>query len=98
MEIFILWIILSFLIGNWSNNRGNGFAYGFFWSLLLSPIIGFIAVIAKSPKYKCGKCGYISPVNSAFCPSCGKDRDGHINPQIRQNEPGNDLDQFWHNT
>ena len=45
------WIVLSILIGAMWSGKGHSFAGGLFLSLLLSPIVGFIAgLIIKNKK------------------------------------------------
>lgn len=49
MEIFVTWIILSFIVGFIGSNRKIGFGGAFFISLILSPLIGFIfALVSKT--------------------------------------------------
>jgi peptidoglycan/LPS O-acetylase OafA/YrhL len=53
VEFFLLmWFVLSFALGLWNHNRGNGFLIGFFLSFLLSPLIGFFIVVFTRPKKK----------------------------------------------
>jgi len=46
----IVWILLSLGVGLLGDSRRVGFAGGFFWSLLLSPLIGVIIVLASQRK------------------------------------------------
>lgn len=46
----IVWILLSLGVGFLGDSRRVGFAGGFFWSLLLSPLIGVIIVLASRRK------------------------------------------------
>jgi predicted lipid-binding transport protein (Tim44 family) len=48
MGIFFTWIILSILAGVLGNERKIGATAAFFISLILSPLIGFIVVIAST--------------------------------------------------
>ena len=50
MEIAIFWIILCIVIGFLGKDKKIGFAGAFFLSLLLSPLIGLIIVLASSSK------------------------------------------------
>ncbi len=50
MEIFIGWIILSFVAGAIGNERRIGFASAFFLSLFLSPLVGLICALASKSK------------------------------------------------
>lgn len=47
MAIFFLWIVFSLIIGSAGKSRKIGSATAFFCSLLLSPLIGLIAVLAS---------------------------------------------------
>jgi phosphate/sulfate permease len=50
MGIFLLWILLSFIVGAIGSDRELGFFWSIFISLTLSPIIGFIAVLSSKRK------------------------------------------------
>jgi len=50
MEIFLFWLVLSAVVGFLGSSRTIGFASGFFLSLILSPLIGFIFVILSKDK------------------------------------------------
>lgn len=43
---FISWVALSFIIGAVSRARGSGFAVGFFLSLIFSPLIAILIILA----------------------------------------------------
>lgn len=47
---FILWIILSFVVGNLGSKRTIGYGWALFWSLIFSPIIGVIIVLCYPRK------------------------------------------------
>tara|TARA_Y100001980_G_C14424034_1_gene214252 strand:+ start:73 stop:375 length:303 start_codon:yes stop_codon:yes gene_type:complete len=49
------WIILSVLCGIFASNRGRSFFGYFLLSLLLSPLIGFIAVLIATDNQKIEK-------------------------------------------
>lgn len=50
MVFFLLWIILSLIVGAIGTGKSIGFAGGFFLSLILSPVIGFIITIVSKDK------------------------------------------------
>ena len=50
MGIFLLWLVLSIVIGIVGNKRTIGFGLAFFWSLLLSPLIGLIITLCYPTK------------------------------------------------
>ncbi len=52
MEILFIWLGLSFVVGLIGQNKDLGCAGAFFISLLLSPLIGLIAVAVSSSKKK----------------------------------------------
>lgn len=47
--VIIIWLILCFFIGIGAKDRGKSFVGYFFLSLLLSPIVGFIALMVSGP-------------------------------------------------
>lgn len=49
VAIIIGWIVLSILTGIGARNKGRSFAGFFFLSLLLSPVIGLIAMAVVKP-------------------------------------------------
>jgi hypothetical protein len=51
MEIVFFWIVLSLLVGALSRVKGHGFFFGFFTSIILSPlIVGLIVLIMGESK------------------------------------------------
>jgi hypothetical protein len=46
---FLLLLVISFIIGSLGKNRKLGFWGYFFCSLALTPIIGFIMLLASGP-------------------------------------------------
>ena len=51
MEL-IVWVLFCFLASWYGSNRKIGAGWTFFWSLLLSPIIGFIIAAISGEKEK----------------------------------------------
>lgn len=47
---FILWIILSFVVGSLGSKRTIGYGWALFWSLIFSPIIGVVIVLCYPRK------------------------------------------------
>ena len=50
MGIFIVYIILVFVVAHFGSQRKIGYWTAFFVALLLSPLVGFIAVALSLPK------------------------------------------------
>ena len=83
MGIFLLWILLSIVVGAYASSkkvRLGGFG-GFFISLIFSPIIGFIAVALTKPDdnaiidsgemKKCPQCAELVKKDALVCRFCG---------------------------
>ena len=47
MGIFIGWLIFAFIVGFIGSDRKIGFWGAFFWSVLLSPLIGLIITLVS---------------------------------------------------
>ena len=72
MEILFLWPLLSIVAGIIARNKGrSGIGY-FLLSILLSPIIGLILVIALSPKEKNIVEQKLDNDDSKKCPYCAE--------------------------
>jgi len=100
--IYLTWIILSILCGIYASGKGkSGFGY-FLLSVLLSPLIGFVAaLIAKEDtvniekkemslgvKRKCPFCAELVKSEAIICKHCGKDIDKH---KVIQNPTSSDV-------
>lgn len=48
--VIIFWLILCFVVGSLGSNKNIGSTAAFFIALFLSPLIGFIVVLASSDK------------------------------------------------
>lgn len=43
-------VLFTLIVSAWSQRRGTGFWFAFFWSVLLSPIIGALFVLLRRPR------------------------------------------------
>lgn len=72
MELFLIliWIVGSILVGKWYGDKGgNGFS-GFLFSLMLSPLLGVLFVLASDPGEKCPFCKERIKKGASVCPHC----------------------------
>ena len=65
-------VVLSAGVGLFSQRKGLGFAYGFWFSLFLSPIIGAIIVAGTSPTQSETDRQLLASGDSRKCPSCAE--------------------------
>jgi len=54
MELFIVWIGFALLVGVVGKDRNIGFGWSFFWSLILSPLIGVVIALLSDKKNTSG--------------------------------------------
>ena len=74
------WIVLSIHIGAWAINKGRNGAGFFFLSLLMSPLIGFVVLVAikniskpsaqTNRSWKCSKCAATNGHDIFTCFAC----------------------------
>lgn len=80
MEVFLFWILFSFVVAFIAGNKGrSGFAW-FFLSILISPLLTLILVLAlkdltREPNHrthdKCPDCGEWILKEARVCKHCG---------------------------
>lgn len=85
MEIYILiWLVLCCLVAYYADTKGQGAVGFFFFSLLLSPILGLIMVMIAVDKAeivrmrdgklaKCHFCAELVKTEAIKCKHCGSD-------------------------
>lgn len=72
MEIFILWTLLSLVVGAFSRAKGHSFIAGFFFSMLLSPLIAGLIVAVRAPNTAKVEERSISGGEMRKCPACAE--------------------------
>ena len=72
MEIFIGWIIFSFVAAIIAGGKGNSAGTAFFVSLILSPLVGIILALADKPNVKVLEKQRLSTGASKKCPFCAE--------------------------
>lgn len=45
---FVIWLCLAFIVGYFGKSKNIGFGWAFFWSLILSPLVGLVIVLFSS--------------------------------------------------
>lgn len=81
MEVFIIWFVLSILVGLYAGSRGRGSGNWFVVAMLLSPLIGliFLAVLPNlngipndDTHTKCPDCAEPILREAKVCKHCGR--------------------------
>lgn len=76
MEILVLWFILSLVIGAAANSKGRNPAGWFLLSILLSPLLAGLFLLAMGQSTKqCEHCGARIQSEMRICNFCGNEQE-----------------------
>jgi hypothetical protein len=80
--LVIIYLVSSLGLGLWNRQKGHGFWLGLFYSLFLTPVIGFLTILlaqrviivdtGNGRKRSCPHCFGLTAENMSFCELCGK--------------------------
>ncbi len=83
LAALLLWLACSVCVGVYWSSKGRGMVAGFLWSLLLSPLVGFVMGMAPGRTLDaaarhgievgtcvCASCGAVTDASSLRCPQC----------------------------
>jgi hypothetical protein len=87
MGLFLLWLILAMLVGAYANTKGRSFFGFFLLSVVLSPLIGFLAALIAGPntqriedeqiergeRRRCPHCEELVQGKAKICRYCGRE-------------------------
>ena len=92
MELVLFWFVLSILVGVFANNRGKSDILYFLFSIILSPLLGFLIALISGDdsKKKCSNCGQKIDINAKVCPFC---LDNKGEKKINENNE-NDIEKY----
>lgn len=83
LVVVFFYVVLSILVGVYAWYKGRSGAGFFLLSLLLTPVIGFVialvsrpdseAIVRRTGKQKCSKCGKYAKRGARACRHCGNE-------------------------
>ena len=81
-SVFCVYLSASFVLALWNRKKGTGFWLGFWYSVVLTPAIGFLTIALAQQvvvvqtgevrRRSCPHCYSMTPSNISFCEVCGK--------------------------
>lgn len=72
MELVLIWVTLSVVVGVFSSSKGHSFFGGFVFSLLLSPVIAGLIVAIRKPNVAQQEAAALSEGDVRKCPFCAE--------------------------
>ncbi len=82
LTMFLLYVASALVLALWNRKKGHGFWLGFWYSVILTPAIGFLTIalaqrvvvvdIGLGRKRSCPHCYCLTAANITFCEVCGK--------------------------
>lgn len=74
MEYIAAWVIFAGVVGMIASSRGRGFGGFFMLSLVISPLLGLVVLLASGDgtrRAPCWQCKEAVVVGASKCPHCG---------------------------
>jgi len=91
ITLVVIYVVASVGLAYWNKSKGHGFTLGLLYSLLLTPVLGAIAIAmtervvivqtGTGVKRSCPRCFALTAENVSFCEACG----AHIGRQTIKN-------------
>lgn len=82
LTLFFAYVSASLILALWNRKKGHGFWLGFWYSVVLTPAIGFLTIAltqqvvvvdyGNGRKRSCPHCYSMTAANVTFCEVCGK--------------------------
>jgi hypothetical protein len=82
LTLFLVYVSLSVFLALWNKRKGHGFWLGFWYSVVLTPAIGFLTIALSQQvifvntgngiKRSCPHCYNLTTANVTFCDVCGR--------------------------
>lgn len=93
MELILFWFVLSILVGVFANSRGKSGILYFIFSIILSPLLGFLIALVSGDdsKSKCLKCGQKIDIKAKVCPYCLDKKEIGRNKNLTENDIENEI-------